>query len=306
MKRIVVTGATSFIGFPLVKALLNKGYQVIAVVRKNSKSNSKLDEISNDALEIIECDMDNYNTLSNKISNKVDICMHIAWNGTRVPERDDAEIQKKNYDNSIALFNAASLLGCSRFISIGSQAECGKCEGIVTEEYNCTPITEYGKAKNKLSKELLKLGKEKNITIGWLRLFSAYGPNDYEKTMIISSTKAMLNNEAVDLTLCEQNWNYIYLDDVIQLLIALAEKDYESGIFNACSNENYKLKKYVEMMKSITNSTSTLNYGARSYGKEGMVSFTPSANKVMEVLGYKDFVPFEVGYKIVLKSLRGE
>ena len=306
MKRIVVTGATSFIGFPLVKALLNKGYQVIAVVRKNSKSNSKLDEISNDALEIIECDMDNYNTLSNKISNKVDICMHIAWNGTRVPERDDAEIQKKNYDNSIALFNAASLLGCSRFISIGSQAECGKCEGIVTEEYNCNPITEYGKAKNKLLKELLKLGKEKNITIGWLRLFSAYGPNDYEKTMIISSTKAMLNNEAVDLTLCEQNWNYIYLDDVIQLLIALAEKDYESGIFNACSNENYKLKKYVEMMKSITNSTSTLNYGARSYGKEGMVSFTPSANKVMEVLGYKDFVPFEVGYKIVLKSLRGE
>lgn len=306
MKRIVVTGATSFIGFPLVKALLNKGYQVIAVVRKNSKSNSKLDEISNDALEIIECDMDNYNTLSNKISNKVDICMHIAWNGTRVPERDDAEIQKKNYDNSIALFNATSLLGCSRFISIGSQAECGKCEGIVTEEYNCTPITEYGKAKNKLSKELLKLGKEKNITIGWLRLFSAYGPNDYEKTMIISSTKAMLNNEAVDLTLCEQNWNYIYLDDVIQLLIALAEKDYESGIFNACSNENYKLKKYVEMMKSITNSTSTLNYGARSYGKEGMVSFTPSANKVMDVLGYKDFVPFEVGYKIVLKSLRGE
>ena len=116
----------------------------------------------------------------------------------------------------------------------------------------------------------------------------------------------MLNNEAVDLTLCEQNWNYIYLDDVIQLLIALAEKDYESGIFNACSNENYKLKKYVEMMKSITNSTSTLNYGARSYGKEGMVSFTPSANKVMDVLGYKDFVPFEVGYKIVLKSLRGE
>lgn len=306
MKRVVVTGATSFIGFPLVKALLNKGYQVIAVVRKNSKSNSKLDEISNDALEIIECDMDNYNTLSNKISNKVDICMHIAWNGTRVPERDDAEIQKKNYDNSIALFNAASLLGCSRFISIGSQAECGKCEGIVTEEYNCNPITEYGKAKNKLSKELLKLGKEKNITIGWLRLFSAYGPNDYEKTMIISSTKAMLNNEAVDLTLCEQNWNYIYLDDVIQLLIALAEKDYESGIFNACSNENYKLKKYVEMMKSITDSTSTLNYGARSYGKEGMVSFTPSANKVMEVLGYKDFVPFEVGYKIVLKSLRGE
>lgn len=306
MKRVVVTGATSFIGFPLVKALLNKGYQVIAVVRKNSKSNSKLDEISNDALEIIECDMDNYDTLSNKISNKVDICMHIAWNGTRVPERDDAEIQKKNYDNSIALFNAASLLGCSRFISIGSQAECGKCEGIVTEEYNCNPITEYGKAKNKLLKELLKLGKEKNITIGWLRLFSAYGPNDYEKTMIISSTKAMLNNEAVDLTLCEQNWNYIYLDDVIQLLIALAEKDYESGIFNACSNENYKLKKYVEMMKSITNSTSTLNYGARSYGKEGMVSFTPSANKVMEVLGYKDFVPFEVGYKIVLKSLRGE
>ena len=306
MKNVVVTGATSFIGFPLVKALLEKGYSVFAVVRPNSKSHQKLNSILSNALTIVECDMDNYNTLKDKISSKVDIVMHIAWNGTRVPERDNAEIQNENYNNSIALFDTASLMGCSRFISIGSQAECGKCEGLVTEEYNCKPITEYGKAKNRLCKELLRKSKETNITVGWLRLFSAYGPNDYEKTMIISSTKAMLNNESVDLTLCEQNWNYIYLDDVIQLLIALAEKYYESGIFNACSNENYKLKKYVEMMKSITNSKSVLNYGARSYGKEGMVSFTPSADKVMRVLDYKHFVPFEEGYRIVLKTIKQE
>ena len=45
MKNVVVTGATSFIGFPLVKALLEKGYSVFAVVRPNSKSHQKLNSI---------------------------------------------------------------------------------------------------------------------------------------------------------------------------------------------------------------------------------------------------------------------
>lgn len=306
MKNVIVTGATSFIGFPLVKELLKKNYTVYAVVRPNSKSNIKLNDLNCSFLRIIECSMDDYKNLDSFIKDPIDATIHVAWNGTRVPERDSHEIQFKNYQNSIDLYHSVKKLGSKRFISIGSQAECGKCIGLITEEYSCNPITEYGKAKNLLCNELQALAKKDQITLGWLRLFSAYGPYDYEKTMVISSTRAMLKNEDVNLTLGEQNWNYIYIDDVINLLIELLEKNYESGIFNACSNENLKLKEFVMKMRELANSNSKLNFGAVPYGKEGMVSFIPSSKKVEEVLNYSNFVPFEVGYKNVLESLKEE
>lgn len=297
MRKVVVTGATSFIGLPLVSKLLDNGDFVYAICRENSKNNYKVQKISSDSLKIIECNMDKYDRLSQLIDDDCEVFFHISWNGTRFPERDDVELQKSNYDNSMKAFISAKELGCKRFISVGSQAECGKCDGLITEEYICQPTTPYGKEKHNFLNSLLEETKNTDMTIGWLRLFSAYGPNDFGNSMISYTTKQLLENKPVELTTCKQSWNYIYVKDVVNLLYILSIKNYTSGVFNACSDENFVLKDYVLKMKQITNSKSELLFGAKDYNKEGFVSFTPSCEKIKNILEYKNFVSFNVGYK---------
>ena len=78
--RIVVTGATSFVGAATVNELLNRGHEVIAVVRPGSK---KLDRIpSQEGLSIVENDLSDSHLLPEKIKENCDVFCHFGWGGS--------------------------------------------------------------------------------------------------------------------------------------------------------------------------------------------------------------------------------
>ena len=303
MSKIVVTGATSFIGAPHVKKLEKCGHFIYAVIRPNSKNIDSI--IKSENVIIVECDMSNYDKLFDLIGSNCDAFYHIAWNGTRVPERDNYDIQFDNYKNSIKAFNAALKLGCSHFYSIGSQAEYGTCRGVVDENYTPSPKTEYGKAKLQTYKDLSKMSLNNNIKFGWIRLFSAYGMNDYSNSLVSFCIKKMTRNEDVELTTGTQNWNYIFIDDVVNILYRLFIFDtFKNEVFNVCSDDNRILKDYIIEMKTILKSTSKLLFGAKNYNNsEGIVSFIPSNKKVKDYLKYDKYVSFSNGICKILKSM---
>lgn len=303
MSKIIVTGATSFIGAPLVKKLVENGHVVYAVIRPKSKNINTI--IKDDRVRIVECDMNDYDMLPNLIDSTCDAFYHIAWDGTRVPERDDYDIQTKNYINSIKAFNSSLKLGCSQFYSVGSQAEYGTCVGKIDEDYPTLPKTEYGKAKLRTCTELSKMALASNIKFGWIRLFSAYGMNDYDNSLISFCLKKMINNEDVELTAGIQNWNYVFIDDVINVLYQLFVcETFKNEVFNVCSNDNRILKEYVIEIKDILNSSSKLLFGAKKYNdSEGIVSFIPSNKKVKEFLHYDEYVSFSDGIYKIIKSM---
>lgn len=301
-KSVVVTGATSFIGAPLTSKLSRLGYYVYAIIRPNSKNISNIEKNKN--IHIIECDMSNIEKIKELIKENCLAFFHIAWNGTRVPERDDCLIQNQNYLDCVKAYKVALALNCSSFISTGSQAEYGKCVNDIYENYPANPVTEYGKAKLKSFLEISEMSKTDNIKVGWIRIFSAYGPNDYKNSLISYCIDKMIKNEDVALTKAIQNWNYVYLSDVINILVLLMENEnYKCEAFNVCSSDSRPLKDYIIELKNILHSDSRLLFGAKAYSSaEGMVSFIPKNDKLKQVLGYNSFVSFEDGVKEILKK----
>ena len=301
MKRVIVTGATSFIGSPLVEKLSNSGFYVYAVVRPKSKNINNIKLNSN--VEIVECDLNDISKLDTLINEKCDACFHIAWNGTRYPERDDKDIQFKNYCNSIDAYESSKRLGCTAFISTGSQAEYGHCEGIVDDNYPTNPVTEYGKAKLLAHDEIQKRCLKDNIKFGWIRIFSCYGYNDYDNSLVSMCIRKMKTNEDIILTKGIQLWNYVFIDDVINILLELLlNNNYQSETFNVCSNDTRPLKEYVYELKSILASNSNLLFGAKDYNEsEGVVSFKPLNQNVSNILHYDNYVSFKEGIDIILK-----
>ena len=71
MKKVLITGVTSFIGFSVMKELYNRGIDIIAVVRSSSKN---MDKLQGYRIKIIECDLESIKTIEDKIlGEKIDI-----------------------------------------------------------------------------------------------------------------------------------------------------------------------------------------------------------------------------------------
>lgn len=303
--NILVTGATSMIGLSLCKRLCKDNNQIIAVVRKNSCKLDKLPKTDN--IKILECDMQDYSLLSGMYAEEIDSAVLLAWNGTRGVHRNDAELQRSNYEANMAVLQQLMQMNCKNIITAGSQAEYGLWHS--TEKLQETaipsPNTEYGKYKLKFYEEAREICHVNRIRLTEPRFFSLYGPNDFEGTMIISILKKMLSGEICDLTQCIQLWDFLYIDDAIEGLIKLLETQDAFGVYNFGygEKESVSLKSYIQKMYELTHSASVLNYGAIPYPETGMVNVNPCVDK-LKSLGWEPKVSFEEGVREVIKALQ--
>ncbi|MBX4260780.1 NAD(P)-dependent oxidoreductase [Clostridium estertheticum] len=302
MKNIVITGATSFIGVHIVKEYLKNNWNVLAVVRPNSKKINRLPK--NDYITIIEMGMEEVEKLKDKFKNiKIDVFYHLAWEGARMPYRDDDILQNENYMYTIKAMKVAKELGCNIFIGAGSQAEYGICVGEIDESCEPRPTTEYGKAKLRAYETLKIMAKENDMKFIWTRIFSVYGVYDYQGTLVMSALDKMKRNESIPLTQCMQSWDFIYVEDVARAMYSLANTPCMDGIYNIASGTSRQLKDFIIDMKDICKSTSKLQFGAIPYNSEGVISFEPNIDKLKKNLGWSCSVEFDEGIKKILKFI---
>lgn len=300
--RLVISGATSMIGAALANKLLENDHEVVAVVRPNTKKTETLKKSPN--LSIVECNMKDYAKLNGLIQGNIDAAISTAWNGTRGADRNNKELQEENYKCSIAFLEEMIDKGCKKFLTAGSQAEYGlwdKNEKL-NEDVIPNPNTEYGKYKLKFYEYAKDYCKSKGCMLIEPRFFSLYGPKDYEGTLIISTLKKMLENKPCELTKCIQFWDFLYIDDAIEGLMLLLEKDVSEGIYNFGSGYSVPLKNFILKMKEICNSSSELKFGNICYPDSGIVNVNPSINK-LESYGWKTKISFEDGIKSIIKNL---
>lgn len=302
MERVIITGATSFIGLIFIKMALEKGLEVVAVVRPNTRKRSLLP--SSPLLTVVETGMEDYSALPQLVARPCDVFFHLAWNGTRGAERMDEQMQSFSYRSSLAAALSARALGCRLFISAGSQAEYGNSCGPIGEDAICRPNTEYGKYKLRLYEELREQSAFYGFHFKEPRFFSLYGPRDFEQTLVISTLKKMLANEPCDLTACVQNWDFLYIDDAVRGVFLLMEQECADGAYNFGSGISQSLKEYVQVMAKLTQTESILRFGAIPYPATGMVSLEPVVKKLKSETGWRPQVSFQEGILKIITEMR--
>ena len=300
--KFVVTGATGFIGREVVSSLLKQGHYVYCVCRPNSP---KVDVVPKDAnLSIVEATMADYSTLGNKISN-ADVLINMAWDGITREGRDFTDVQRDNITYALQTMDAAKAMGCKVFVETGSQAEYGIVNDVINEDTPCNPFSDYGKAKLALKKAASKHAEEIGIKYLHLRIFSVYGENDHPWAMISSCTSKMLNNEDVELSACQQHWNFLYVKDCAKQITLLSEWAYGNmekshEVFNLASEDTRLLKSYIEEMYALTGSASKLLYG--KVVPTDLVSLNPNITKLKNTIGFVADYSFAQGYQSVINK----
>ena len=303
--RIVITGATGFIGSYLAALFLREGAEVFALSRPDSPNLKALPVHEN--LHIVPWSMDRAGDCVSQIGS-ADAFFHFAWGGVNRQEIDSPEVQAKNVAGSLECIRAAKALSCSVFMDAGSRVEYGLTDGIMSEDRECAPINQYGKAKWEFYQKAAPLCKELGLHYFHLRFFSVYGPGDHPWSIISTLVRDLPQGKSVSLSACLHQWNFMYIEDAVQAVYELyrhlpSEKDSPkiSEIVNVASRDTRVLRSFVEEVWKEAGGRGSLEYGSFVQAKEGALSVRPSVEKLAALTGgFKEAYSFSQGIRQML------
>lgn len=291
--KAVVTGATGAIGMALVELLEKNRIETLVLCRKGSFRAERVKESEYiKKADCSLCDMKDFNA-----SGQYDVFFHFAWDGTFGQTRDDLYLQNDNVRYTLDAVNLAKRLGCKRFIGAGSQAEYGKCEGIISPDTPTAPAMGYGIAK--LCAGLLSREEAHKIGIShiWVRIFSVYGPYDTDRTMVMSTIKKLIQGETPAFTPAEQMWDYIYSKDAAMAFLSLAEKGRDGEVYCLGSGTARPLKEYITIIRDEVDKDAALDIGAIPYNPKQTMFLKADITKLTRDTGFCPSYSFSDGIK---------
>lgn len=261
-KKVLVTGATGFIGANLARRLAQENFEVHITLRPTSnrwriKDLPKLKEHLVDLTDLEE--------LKKVVEEiKPEIIFHLAatsvFDGV---EPDEEQLIKTNLLGTINLIKAIRHLDYQCFINTGSCAEYGLSEQIKRETDLCQPVNTYGIAKLASTLYANLEAKKYGKSILTLRPFSPYGPYDNQKRLISDNIIKALRNQNLELANPDAVRDYIYIDDIIDLYLKTIDRanDFKSEVFNVGSGNQSTSKEVIDKIIKITDSQSKAEWG---------------------------------------------
>ena len=284
-KRIVMTGATGFIGRHVAQEFLSLGAEVYALVRAESPNRALLPV--HERLHIVDGSLKDAR-ICEEAAGEADGFLHFAWGGVNREEIDSPAVQAGNVSDSLVCLKAAKMLGCRIFMDAGSRVEYGiMADGIMEESRECHPVNEYGKAKLDFYQQARKLCGQWGMTYYHLRFFSVYGRGDHPWSIISTLVRDLPQGKTVSLSACRHRWNFMEISDAARAVAGLyAQSDGREGevhVVNVASADTRKLRSFVEEIHELCQGRGRLEYGTFVQAKEGALSVCPTTDILREL-----------------------
>lgn len=285
-RRAAITGATSFLGRKLTRALLNAGWQVTAIVRPDSANLASLPLDSN--LTALTTPLSDVESRSAELRG-CEVLFNLAWGASHRGERDDEQTNRQNVRNTLCAMRAAALAQCPLFVQAGSQAEYGYQERLTDEQAPLNPFSAYGRAKKEVCLQGRQLAAQLGLRYLHQRIFSTYGEGDHDYTLFMTCLRAMMSDAPIALTAGTQQWNFLYVDDYVTLTLRLAEwalrqmQPGQTECVNMASDDTRCLCEHVVRMKMALRSRSRLDFGAVTDDRP--LSLRPDTSKLARLAG---------------------
>ncbi len=184
--RVLVTGATGFIGRVVGERLIGRGHDVRALAR-DPGARSWHDEPSLAGIVPVRGDLLDPASLARAVAS-CDAVIHLAARVAPSLQDDVAAVNRENRDATIELARLARDAGCRTFVFISSIAAMGFYAGLATPGSPCAPVSAYGRAKLEAERGLFALRTDAFDAVV-LRPPTVYGPG--ERYNFLSLTQAV-------------------------------------------------------------------------------------------------------------------
>jgi nucleoside-diphosphate-sugar epimerase len=278
MARVLVTGATGFIGRHLVEILKRDGHEIIATGLRTSIDDCPWLTEAIYTSRDLSLDCDNYF----EFFQRPDYLVHLAWSG--LPNYNELfHIEKNLWDNYDFLKNMLKN-GLSDLTVIGTCFEYGLQEGELSEEMPANPENAYAIAKDSLRRFLEQFQKQEHFDFKWLRVFYMYGEGQSERSLLSQLEKAVQEkDEYFNMSGGEQLRDYLPVEEIAELIVKVVLQQETQGIINCCSNTPISVKDLVEAKIEELSSNIKINLGYYPYSDNEAMAFWGSNKKILNI-----------------------
>ena len=311
--KVLVTGASGFVGTTLIPKLLNAGYSVAALIRKELlKSDSKIDTFLIDDL--------NDKVDFNYPLKHIDVVVHLAAKVHVMTEKHSdllAEYRLINVASTLNLASQAASMGVKRFIFVSSV----KVNGELTEKDMTfraddipNPLDPYGISKRVAEAKLLQLSKETGMEVVIIRPPLVYGPG--VKANFLSMIKMLDKGIPLPFGNVSNKRSLVFIDNLVDLLLRVVDHPKAAGqIFLVSDDHDVSTTTLLKAMSSALGKKAKLIpvpifvlkaifylIGKPGLSRRLLGSLCLDITKTKELLNWKPPVSFEVGIQKTASS----
>ena len=250
---ILITGAAGFVGSNLTRYFVSRGIKVNIMIKRSSNTWRLNDIIKKTNVHYTDIsDINNVKKIIKKIKPKT--IFHLTTHGGYSDQTDLVKIKKSILDATYNLINECKKYKFNIFINTGSSSEYGFKNKAMKESDILVPNSYYSVFKSSSSLYCQYESLKSNIQIVTIRPFHVYGPYERSNRLIPSLIRNMLNDKKVKLVSPKVSRDMIYISDVVNFYIMLANKKNLKGeIFNLGSGKKTTIKEIYNFLKKITN-----------------------------------------------------
>lgn len=302
MKNVIVTGANGFIGKTLVNALLENDYRVVAL-------DIRFDDVlvNDERVTCVNVMNKEVAALAEEIPHQEYRCFfHLAWAGTSGPARADYAVQLNNVKLACDYIKLCSEIGCKRVVYASSINEMETYEYLQSDDIE--PAGGYIYGTGKLAAHLMgeTVAKLNGIEFIPVIITNIYGVGEKSARMIYTSINKLVHNEHCSFTAGYQTYDFIYITDAINSIIAVAEKGKAFNRYYIGSGEPKPLREFLLEMRDIVDPEAELGLGDIPFKGVDISYDQFDLKKVERDTGYKNEVPFAEGIRMTAEYIRGE
>jgi dTDP-6-deoxy-L-talose 4-dehydrogenase (NAD+) len=243
MSKVLVTGATGFIGTHVVGELLRLGHEVVATSADPLRARSwtwyaqttykPLDLGENRAEDLMA------------YFGQPDALLHLAWEG--LPDYKGLFHFEDNLPRHYRFLKNLVVHGLKDITVAGTCQEYGMREGALQENMEAMPGTPYALAKDTLRKFLTELSRVHPFLLKWPRIFYVYGPGQNPRSLFSQLERALeAGDKDFPMSGGEQVRDYLPVADMAASLCRIALQPEITGIINCCSGRPVILKDFVQ------------------------------------------------------------
>jgi len=292
MKKILVTGATGFVGGHLVRRLLNNQYEVHVLIRPETDQEPLKQTIvhthlgsTQNMIEIIQ-------------DVQPDAVIHLA--SLFIGEHESGDIEdliKSNVILSTQLVEGMSVNRVGLLINVGTS-----WQHYAGADYN--PVNLYAATKQAFRSVLSFYLETSDLRVINLELFDTFGPNDRRDKLFNLLNRLRVTGDTISMSPGYQYLDPIYIDDVCDAFL-VALKRLNSGqvkrseTYSVCSEESIQLRELVKIYENVSNTKLNVEWGGRPYrAREVMQPWSDGAT----LPAWSPKVSIEDGIRMLLQS----
>jgi UDP-glucose 4-epimerase len=305
MKKVLITGASGFVGNNLARFLLSRGHEAHLLLRQGHAQWRLKDILPDVRVHIADlCDPDEVAAAVK--SARAEWIFHLAAHGAYSSQIDTARIVKTNVMGTVNLVQACLKTGFEVFVNTGSSSEYGFKDHAPNEKEWLDPNSYYAVAKASATLFCRYTARSLCVRIPTLRLYSVYGPYEEPTRLMPTLIVKGLGQRLPPLVNPKIARDFVYVDDVTAayLLAATVEADDPGAVYNIGSGIQTAMAEVVETARLSLGITGEPEWGSMKDRIWDTDKWICDNRLAVEKLGWRPNHSFEDGFRKMVDWFR--